>query len=276
MAAVVAVMPVVAPAAERISGDAYSLSGNDLLYHETQYVYDGGSERLVLYRCPAGGGTFARKHVRDRSDAQTPDFELVDARLGYREGAREHGAQREVYVKRSETRPLQSNLIEVPPDAVIDAGFDTFAQRHWDELVRGDTLRFTYLVPSRRTFYDFKLDRVDADPAARTMRLRLSLGTWLSFLLPHVDIEYDLRSREVLRYEGLSNIRGVDGKNFKVRAIYPRIANGLAVPQSEVDAALAEPLVSSCRPDTDARMSATGHPTLPEVTIATAARNRTP
>jgi hypothetical protein len=180
-----------AAAAERFSGDAYSAAGNALLYRETQYLFAGGAERLVLYRCP-DGRAFARKRVRESGNMQAPDFDLVDARLGYREGVRDRGVQREVYVQRRANLPEQADLLSVPADGVIDTGFDAFAQRHWDALLRGDTLRFPYLVPSRRTFYQFKVSRTDGGTPAHTMTIRLSASNWLSFLLPHIDVTFDL------------------------------------------------------------------------------------
>lgn len=259
-------------AAERVSGDAYSLRDNALLYRETRYVYDSGARSVVLYRCP-DGRAFARKRVRGSGDAQTPDFDLVDAHLGYREGVHDRGSEREVYVQRRGDRPLQARLVEVPADGVIDTGFDAFAQRHWDALVRGDTLRFRYLVPSRRTFYAFKVRRID-DAGGPRMTVRVSLGFWLSFLLPHIDIAYDLGSRRVVHYEGLSNIRGDDGRNYRVRADYPVIAER-EVPHAEVAAALDAPLVASCTA-ADGQVSADGQAALPEVTIAGGPRNPNP
>jgi hypothetical protein len=150
-----------------------------------------------------------------------------------------------------------------------------FAQRHWDALVKGETLRFPYLVPSRRTFYQFKVGRTDANTNGSTMTIRLSAGNWFSFLLPHIDVVYDIASHRILHYEGLSNIRGSDGKNYKVRSEYPVIAGGREVPRSEVDAALVTPLVSSCTP-TDSRVSGGGHSTVPEVTTSAQARNPNP
>jgi hypothetical protein len=263
-----------AAAAGRFSGDAYSAAGNALLYHETQYLLAGGAERLVLYRCP-DGRAFARKRVRESGNMQAPDFDLVDARLGYREGVRDRGAQREVYVQRRANMPEQADLLSVPADGVIDTGFDTFAQRHWDALLRGDTLRFPYLVPSRRTFYQFKVSRIDAGTARQTMTIRLAASNWLSFLLPHIDVTFDLASRRVVHYEGLSNIRGDDGKNYQVRADYPAVGNGLEVAQAEVDAALDTPLASSCTA-ADNTVSAGGQATVPEVTTSAQARNPNP
>jgi hypothetical protein len=270
-------------AVERVSGAAYSLAGSDLLYKETQYIAANGADRVVLYSCP-DGRAFARKRVSATGDAQAPDFELVDAHLGYREGVRDRGTQREVYVQRRANMPEQAAPLSLPAGGVIDTGFDAFALRHWDELVRGESLPFPYLVPSRRTFFNFKVSRIDASdkPVAavatpgKTMTIRRAAGNWLSFLLPHIDVVYDLASRRDVHYEGLSNIRGDDGKNYKVRADYPIVAAHKDVPQTEVDAALHEPLASSCSP-ADSRVSASGQPgTVPEVTVAVAARNPNP
>jgi len=248
------------PTAETFSGDAYALAGDALLYRETHFQLSG-DEQVVLYRCP-DGRPFARKHSLGDGNAQTPDFDLVDARLGYREGVRRNGAQREVYVQRTAAQPEQADPLRVPADGVIDTGFDVFAKNHWDELVRGDAVRFNYLVPSRRTFYAFKVGKVDTPNArAGAVTFRLSSGSWFSFLLPHIDVTYDVASRHVLRYEGLSNIRGPNGKNLQVRYEYPKVGIHEAAP-GEVAAALDAPLASSCTL-ADNSASARGHAPLP-------------
>lgn len=260
-------------AAERYSGDAYSSATDALLYHETHYLYDDG-QRLVVYRCP-DGGAFARKHVRASADAQAPDFDLVDAHLGYREGVREGGGGREVYVQRRPSAPEQAEPLKLPADGVIDAGLDVFARKHWSELLGGATLHFPYLVPSRRKFFDFDVQRVD-DPQVQpgTMLLRLTLRSWFGFLVPHIDVVYDLNTQRIVRYEGLSSIRDDRGKNYRIRAVYPPVGAS-RIAQAEVDAALAEPLVAACTP-ADKLVSAGGQPAMPEVTSAAAARNQNP
>jgi hypothetical protein len=37
---------------------------------------------------------------------------------------------------------------------------------------------------------------------------------------PHVDAEYDLRTRHLLRYEGVSNLEDTSGKHKKVTITY--------------------------------------------------------
>lgn len=246
---------------ESFSGSAYATGSDELLYRETHYVFAGdhGGERVVLYQCP-DGRAFARKRSRDDGDAQAPDFDLVDARVGYREGVRRIGGQREVYVQRTAAQPEQADPLRLPADGVIDTGFDVFAQAHWQALLRGDTLRFDFLVPSRRTFYAFKVSKVDlpvAPPGSVTFRMASS--SWFAFLLPHIDISYDLTTRRLVHYEGLSSVRDVKtGKNYRVHYEYPKVAVTHDITPSVIQTALTAPLTSSCTP-ADNLVSANGH-----------------
>jgi len=247
----IALPALAGPVTESFSGAAYASDGNQLLYRETHYLFSGdhGGERVVLYQCP-DGRAFARKRSRDDGNAQAPDFDLVDARVGYREGVRRNGNQREVYVQRTSAQPEQADALRLPADGVIDTGFEAFARLHWDALVRGDTLPFAYLVPSRRKFFAFKVAKVDLPTApAGSITLRLASSSWLSFLLPHIDISYDLATRQLVHYEGLSNVRDVKtGKNYRVHYEYPKIAVAHDIAPAQIEAALAMPLAANCTP----------------------------
>jgi len=230
---------------EAYTGDAYDLASDTLLYRESHYVRTGaeGSERFVLYRCP-DGRPFARKLVRSGSDAQLPDFDLLDARLNYREGARRRDGEIEVYAQRSAELPTQSAVLAPPANAVVDAGFDAFVHAQWDALARGEAVHFAFLVPSRRRFYEFKVHKVDDAARPREMTIRLSLGAWYAFLLPHIDVSYDTATRRLLRYEGLANIRDAERRNYRVRIEFPPLPRTPA--KDEFDAALAAPLAADC------------------------------
>lgn len=232
--------------ARSYSGNAYDLDSGDLLYRETHLLFSaaGTRERVVLYRCP-DGRPFARKRIRDDGDSQAPDFDMRDARLGYREGVRRDAGERVAYVQRSAQQNERDNALQVPADGVIDAGFDNFVRNHWQALLDGDTLHFDFLVPSKRAFYAFKLARRHHGAGHATVRLRLSLGAWYAFLLPHIDVVYDRATRRLLRYEGLSNIRNHDLKNLDVRIEFPHAP--VSVPMARVATAMHAPLTDTCK-----------------------------
>ncbi|HEY7872929.1 MAG TPA: hypothetical protein VIC31_09455 [Rudaea sp.] len=228
-------------AAETWTGSAYLANGGALTYHEIHYLLS--DERLVVYTCP-DGKPFARKTIHEGSDAQAPDFSMLDARSGYREGVRGKGASREIFVQRAPDQAEKSAPLDLPADGVVDAGFDTYVRRHWDALARGDTLRFKFLVPSKRTFYAFDLARVHGASNAAQLTVRLSLGAWYSFLAPSIDVTYDRHTRRLLRFAGMSNIRDENLKNLNVRIEFPQAP--VAATAEQVATARAELLTQSC------------------------------
>lgn len=230
-------------AASAYEGLAYARRGNALLYREQHYLYDGGATRLVVYRC-ADGAAFARKRVNATGSPTAPDFELVDARLPYREGATRASAGRDVFVewrgKRAATRVAE------PADGVVDAGFDRYLREHWDALVGGALPTIPFLVPSEQRFLPFRVRRLGDDAARGETRFRLTLSAWYGFLVPSMDVTYDTATRQLRHYTGLTPIRDADGDNLDVRIAFPADRVRREVAASEIDTALAEPLTGRC------------------------------
>ena len=63
--------------------------------------------------------------------------------------------------------------------------------------------------------------------------------------LPHIDVAYDARTRELLRFVGLANIRGSNGDNVRARIVFDPAATHPASPQA-LAVARAEPLDGRC------------------------------
>ena len=244
-------LPREAVAAERVQyeGQAFGVDDGSLLYRESHYVDRDGAglgSRVVLYRCP-DGAAFARKRIDYAVDSLVPDFEMVDARLGYREGVRREGAARTVFVQRGPQREERSGPLPTVQGLVADAGFDDFVRQHWDQLAAGETLRFPILLPSRIDWFDFKVRRAEgvSDAGDDILVIRLSLGAWWAFVLPHVDVRYARERRELLRYTGITSVRDTEGRNYEARIEFaPGERRPLAA--GALEAALAAPLASTC------------------------------
>lgn len=205
---------------EHYVGTAFDSNGLEL-YTESHWVIGeaGDSKRLILFSCP-DGQAFARKSIDDAGHAQAPLFQLDDARTGYREGVRlaESGA-REVFVRRRSGQSEQRALLETIPQLVIDAGFDWFVLEHWDELAAGTSLKVEFLLPSRLRSYSFVLRPlgevlIGGTPA---LRFELALDAWFGFAVPSAHLAYAKQGKSILEYAGISNIRGGNGRNLKVR-----------------------------------------------------------
>jgi hypothetical protein len=151
---------VAAPAAHANSqsyeGYAYAENGDKLLYRESHWLYtiNGIGEQLIVYRC-ADGQPFARKRVDGASGPATPDFEMIDARNGYREGARTRDGHREVFIQSDAQAPQRHATVLFRDNTVIDAGIDAFVRANWDSLSGAGIAPLPFLVPSQLGYVDF-------------------------------------------------------------------------------------------------------------------------
>ena len=228
---------------------AYSSSDDKLLYRESHWLYttNGVGRHLIIYRCP-DGQPFARKNVSDAPGAATPDFEMLDARSGYREGVRTRDGHREVFRQADERSLERSARVSLRDDTIIDAGINAFVQAHWDSLSSTGISPVPFLVASRLNYVDFSARKLrDAVLDGRDVRwFRMSLAGWYGFALPHLDVGYDMRTHELREYQGPSNIPVKGLMPLNVRIDLPPGERREDVSLAEVEQAAAMPLTGRC------------------------------
>ena len=88
--------------------------------------------------------------------------------------------------------------------------------------IRQVVLRIEHDRSHRLGALDFKVRRLDdaVVEGRPARRYRLGLASWIGFALPHIDVAYDARTRELLRFVGLANIRGSNGDNVRARIVF--------------------------------------------------------
>ena len=242
---------VPATAGEYYRGYAYTPDDHRLLYTESHWLYDenGVGHRLVIYSCP-DGQPFARKWVDTTPGTTTPDVDMLDSRVGYREGVRTGSGQREVYAQSDTAAPQKHAAIPTPPppNAVIDAGFDAFVRERWDALSGSGVSPLPFLIPSQLRFVDFSAKKLrDEQADGRGIRwFRLQLAGWYAFVLPHIDVAYDASTHDLFEYRGLSNIRGEGSKNLTVTIQFPRAERRNDAGQPDIQKAAGMPLTGRC------------------------------
>jgi len=213
---------------EEYQGRAVDPSSGRLLYRETHLVERDNERivtRVVLYQC-ADGGTFARKRVDYANSMTAPDFDLFDTRDGYREGVRRQHGHVIGFVKAGMQAAESAGVMASEGTLVADAGFDEFVTRNWPALLEGQTLALDFVIPSRGKTYGFNLSRqaqtvVGGAPA---VVFRLRLGGLLALFAPDIDVTYGLASHNLLRFEGVTNIRSGDGRQMVARIDFPDAA----------------------------------------------------
>jgi hypothetical protein len=238
-------------AGQHYEGYAYAISDGKLLYRESHWQYpEGDIERhLVIYHC-ANGEPFARKHIDAAIGAATPNFDMLDARSGYRDGVRTRQGYREVFEQPDARTPERRAPLTIPRNAVIDAGLDAFVRANWNVLSDTGVSPVPILVPSRLGYMDFSARklrdaRVDGNDV-RWFRLSLAALAWVGFAIPHIEVGYDAVTHERREYRGLIDIRDADNRNLNVRIDFPPSERRVDISPEEVARAAETPLTGRC------------------------------
>lgn len=221
-----------------------------LMYVESHYVQRAGAaneRRVVLYRCAGSDAVFARKQLDYSAQRVAPDFRFEDARLGYVEGLRRSGTNTEVFLREQGAAPERSGRLPRGKTIVADAGFDEFVRENWSRLEAGETLRFSFLVPSRLDHLGFKIrkireTRIEGETASV---IQLNLSGVFGWFLPNIEVSYRQRDRVLMRYAGVVNVRDLESRNIIARIDFPAAQRRVSGPQ-DFAALLAQPLVSVC------------------------------
>lgn len=205
-------------------GYAYHLETGEFVYTEThrQTLKDGDPVTWdVTYRDPQGD-TIAVKNMNFTDHPFVPVYRLKILGEGYVEGISHDGGW--VMYRRANSgadRATEAFTIEAP--IAGDSGFHPFVQAHFDALMRGETVAFSFVVSGRLSVISMEAKRVrkttfEGEPA---VVFRAGLATFfINWFVDPIILVYDPDTERLLEYRGISNLHGPDGETFPVRVSY--------------------------------------------------------
>jgi hypothetical protein len=232
-------------------GQAFELSNGKMIYTEVHFLraIDGKlSERVTLYRCP-NGKTFGRKLLTVKGKPQMPEFETVDARLGYREGLQTRAKGLTVFYQNSTKKAEKSELLDATRVMVADAGFDEFVRQNWPALTQGKAVPLDFIVPSQLDYLGFKVKwlRKATFNGEAVQVFKLAPSGILGWVTSGIDVSYADSDRSLRSFSGLSNLRDLSGDNYEAKIDFPRNKQVQYPDATAMQAARTMALVSSCQ-----------------------------
>jgi len=232
-------------------GNAFELTSGKMIYIESHYLHfvDATlSDRVVLYRCP-NGKAFGRKVMRTKGKPLMPEFELIDARFGYREGLATRPGGLTVFYQASGRKREKSDTLDASRALVADAGFDEFVRTHWTALVGGSSVALDFVVPSQLDYLGFKVKWVKkaAIDGEAVQVFKLAPSGILGWVTSGLDVTYADSDRSLRQFAGISNIRDLSGDNYETKIEFPKSKRVAYPDASELNAALKSTLVNSCQ-----------------------------
>lgn len=241
-------LPFAASAAPllRSEGIATTTAGT-VIYREVHWQRGAGdgSERWVQYLCP-GGEPFARKQMRVSGPVQAPGYRLEDRRSGQAASVEVTGSGVQLSWKEYAQAKTRIQRLPLPPDAVIDAGFDAAVRSHWRRLMQGERLGLQFLVPGRQRYYPVQVQRIGAVrwQGMPAQSIEVQLDAWYGAIAPRLSLVYADADRRLLEFRGTSNLRDTRGDYPQVTVRFPQPA--VERPASQWQAELQQALVPRC------------------------------
>ena len=222
-----------------------------MIYIESHYllfVDTALSDRVVLYRCP-NGKPFGRKIMRIKGKPLMPEFELTDARLGYREGLATRPGGLTVFYQISGKKAEKSDTLDASRALVADAGFDEFVRTQWTSLISGNSVALDFVVPSQLDYLGFKVKWVKktAIDGEAVQVFKLAPSGILGWVASGLDVTYADSDRSLRQFAGLSNIRDLSGENYEAKIDFPKPKRVTYTSATALNAARMATLVNSCQ-----------------------------
>jgi hypothetical protein len=221
--AVVMLMPVFAMA-EQFTSTAYDLKTGKVLYTE-HYDVQSDNGRWVSgttrYLSPSGQQIAERKF--DFSiDRYVPVYSLEQSMPEYREGiTRIENGKIELFMVRDGER--KSASIDRVKEMVADCGAQGYVLDHLDTLQSGGVLHFTLAVAGRVDSFALRARKAgDVDVnGAKAIKVRVELDSVLRLVLPPLELTVDPKTRRLLEYSGIANIKDpATKKAYSARIVF--------------------------------------------------------
>lgn len=206
-----------------VVGNAFELNGSELLYTETHCKINNRASE-VFYQSD-DGKLIAHKALDYQSGSYTPSF--VQYNLQSNEKVKVSFDEQSVLMSMTgpddnERQEKHSVTDTGRKPVVIDAGFDQFVRRNWDELVSGKSMEFQFPLASRSTMITLQIAPSTCQYETETDQcFTLEAASWLFRMLSSpIELGYDSKLVRLNRFRGLSNINDKNGDGLIVDIKY--------------------------------------------------------
>ena len=180
---------------------------------------------LIQYKNPEGK-IIVRKKIDYTHHTYHPDFIQEDLRDGYLEGAKAVGDEIELIHRKNNKKSIQTKRVRIPEPAVVDGGFNYFLKSRWDDLLSGKEIKFNFAVPSQLTYYSFRVHKVqdETNKEKHVVVFKMEPDSLiLRALASPIYLYYNVDTKRLMRYEGITTINDAWGKSFSAKIVYPII-----------------------------------------------------
>jgi hypothetical protein len=209
-----------------VTGTAYNPDTNQVVYREAYTAVNDMGEVQVDY-LNSQGAKIATKKLLYQGEPFQPTFVMEDFRDEETISVQYERAR--MVVRHKDMNGARQQIIMDHAKVVVDAGFDAFIQLNWDDLLRGKSLKFDFVVPTKLSTVRLEVEKIaptlspvyNKEYGESWIYFRLQPAKkWISIFADPIYLAYDPNGKYLMRYFGRSNLDDARGIPQDVRIEY--------------------------------------------------------
>jgi len=205
---------------QRVYGKAFNLNGKLEYLEAHALTYE--NDRIVAIETTffdADSRKIASQVSEFTHGPQFGSYDFMDERHQYNDGVRVMSDRILIYSKENPEADTKRKYLAKKPDQIVGQGFYQFVAANLDALARGRVITAKLVLPAQMNQYEVRIRKRHIQ--GNRMQLVVELDNWfLRLFTPDVQVEYDLDSRRLLWYRGISMVSNKDNKNVEVVTTY--------------------------------------------------------
>jgi hypothetical protein len=146
-----------------------------------------------------------------------PVYEFKDLRFDTKEGLKKEG---EGYVAYSSKSPDKTKFLKPENNLVAGQGLYNYLYNLTvEENYDFKPIKIKFFAPANQETYDFQVSVLKSDE--KTVTYKVGFQNWfMKMLAPHIEVTYDKKSKQLLLYNGPSNLLDDNKKTQNVKIFY--------------------------------------------------------
>lgn len=205
---------------ERIYGKAVNTEGKLIFFEEhiVQYENDRISALNTIYY-DADGNKIGELVSDFSHEPHFGSYDFKDERLRYHDGVKVIADQVLIYCRESPEAATKEKYLQRESNQIVGQGLHQFLLTHFDALMQGEAITAKLVLPAQMDQFDIRISKGGLEDDR--LRIRIDLDNWfLRLFVPHVEAEYDLATRRLISYKGVSMIADESGKTVPITISY--------------------------------------------------------
>ena len=187
-------------------------------YHTVKYTNGKVGESQTIYY-DANDNKIGELISEYSFGPQFGSYDFRDIRAQYEDGAKVAPDKIRLFRKEDLEDDIEEAHLPKEQDQIVGQGFHQFIVHNLKKIAQGEDFHVRLVLPAQLDQYDFVIRKREI--VGDTLSIRLEIDNWfLRLFAPHIDVEYDMKTRHLLRYEGISNLEDTSGKHQKVTITY--------------------------------------------------------